>query len=223
MKYIQQSSDICTVLSDSEYSFKKEAIEMEICEGCQTPGSSPGQLRVCSGCVQVSYCSQTCQKKHWKQHKSKCRPFKLIPFPGKGLGLVATKLIKKSDVFIKENPVLVKLNDKNCMSLLGQFNQQNEETREIILNLYHDNPTDELQNRLEGVFRANACDIRHGCGVGLYPTIPRMNHSCCPNVVWSYKASSPLTKEVRALRDIEPGEELCPNYIDSFEVSSSSC
>ena len=27
-----------------------------------------------------------------------------------------------------------------------------------------------------------------------------------------------MAKEVRALRDIQPGEELCPNYIDSFEV-----
>ena len=46
----------------------------------------------------------------------------------------------------------------------------------------------------------------------------RMNHSCCPNVVWSYTEKSPTTKEVRALKIIEKGDELCPNYIDSFEV-----
>mgnify|MGYP001498789177 CR=1 FL=1 len=45
-----------------------------------------------------------------------------------------------------------------------------------------------------------------------------MNHSCSPNVVWSWQASSPHTKEVRAVRDVEAGEELCTNYIDSFEV-----
>ena len=102
---------------------------MEVCEGCQATGSGPGQLKTCSGCVQVSYCSQTCQKKHWKQHKSKCRPFKLVPIPGKGLGLIATKSIKKSDVFIKENPVLVKIPDRSCQSLLDQYNQHDEETK----------------------------------------------------------------------------------------------
>ena len=53
---------------------------------------------------------------------------------------------------------------------------------------------------------------------GVYPTIPRMNHSCAPSVVWSYARADLMAKEVRALRDIQPGEELCPNYIDSFEV-----
>ena len=49
-----------------------------------------------------------------------------------------------------------------------------------------------------------------------------MNHSCAANVVWSYKRDNPLTKEVRALTDIAPGEELCPNYIDSFDNTFSS-
>ena len=48
-----------------------------------------------------------------------------------------------------------------------------------------------------------------------------MNHSCSPNVVWSWKARSPYIKEVRAVRDVEAGEELCTNYIDSFEVLSN--
>ena len=46
----------------------------------------------------------------------------------------------------------------------------------------------------------------------------RMNHSCSPNVVWSFKEKSPLTKEVRALKMIAKDEELVANYIDSFEV-----
>ena len=46
----------------------------------------------------------------------------------------------------------------------------------------------------------------------------RMNHSCNANAVWSWKANSPFTKEVRAVRDIGLREELCTNYIDSFEV-----
>ena len=39
-------------------------------------------------------------------------------------------------------------------------------------------------------------------------------------MVWSWVAGSYNVKEIRAVREIEAGEELCANYIDSFEVSS---
>ena len=37
-------------------------------------------------------------------------------------------------------------------------------------------------------------------------------------MVWSWVSGDPTSKEVRATRDIMPGEELTANYIDSFEV-----
>ena len=53
----------------------------------------------------------------------------------------------------------------------------------------------------------------------------RINHSCSPNVVWSWAAASGgyEVKEVRAVRLVEAGEELCANYIDSFQVGASAC
>ena len=53
----------------------------------------------------------------------------------------------------------------------------------------------------------------------MYVRVPRINHSCRPNVVWSWVAGSYSVKEIRAVRDIRAGEELCANYIDSFEVN----
>lgn len=38
-------------------------------------------------------------------------------------------------------------------------------------------------------------------------------------MVWSWVAGSYNVKEIRAVREIQAGEELCANYIDSFEVS----
>ena len=194
------------------------ADNMGACENCQKSGVS--DLKQCGGCLQVSYCSPECQKKHWKCHKPQCRPFKLTEVPGKGLGLVATRIIRKAEVVIREDPVLVKV--KGGKSLLEQFRAHSDKVQSEILALYHDNPDDSLEMRLQVIFLANACDIGGGVGgVALYPTVPRMNHSCAPSVVWSHKAGSPLTKKVRTLRDIRPGEELCPNYIDSFEVRGS--
>lgn len=50
-----------------------EASGMEAQEAeCQKCGAS-GDLKVCSGCKQVSYCSPACQKQDWKTHKPQCR------------------------------------------------------------------------------------------------------------------------------------------------------
>jgi hypothetical protein len=42
------------------------------CSGCdvRVPGN---KLRECGGCAQVSYCSKSCQKSHWKSHKAICK------------------------------------------------------------------------------------------------------------------------------------------------------
>lgn len=41
------------------------------CHGC---GSlEHGGLRSCSGCLNASYCSKTCQTSHWKEHRVACR------------------------------------------------------------------------------------------------------------------------------------------------------
>jgi MYND finger len=34
-------------------------------------------LKVCSGCGGVSYCSVGHQKQHWKQHKEACQPYRV--------------------------------------------------------------------------------------------------------------------------------------------------
>lgn len=50
------------------------------------------------------------------------------------------------------------------------------------------------------------------CGGGLgkhllfyFYSVALMNHSCCPNVIVTYKGT---LAEVRAVREIEPGEEV---------------
>lgn len=42
------------------------------CEEC----GEPAALK-CSACKLVAYCGKEHQKKHWKQHKSLCRPFEV--------------------------------------------------------------------------------------------------------------------------------------------------
>ena len=42
-----------------------------LCHGCQTEFP---KMKKCSGCLNVHYCSVTCQFKHWPEHKSSCDP-----------------------------------------------------------------------------------------------------------------------------------------------------
>ena len=47
----------------------------EDCAHCGCPESAIHPLRYCDGCRQVKYCSQECQKKNWKSHKTFCQVY----------------------------------------------------------------------------------------------------------------------------------------------------
>ena len=57
-----------------------------------------------------------------------------------------------------------------------------------------------------GIFHTNAITLRQmdktegrEIGAAIFPTIARINHSCSPNVVWSYNQLN-NREEVRAVR-----------------------
>ncbi|XP_060794167.1 ubiquitin carboxyl-terminal hydrolase 19 isoform X4 [Neoarius graeffei] len=51
------------------------SIPIAKCAACQKPPLSDDEkLRRCTGCYRVGYCNQVCQKNHWPNHKSLCRP-----------------------------------------------------------------------------------------------------------------------------------------------------
>merc|ERR1712129_140388 len=73
------------------------------------------------------------------------------------------------------------------------------------------------------IFHSNSTPIREldklkgrDLGSALYSTVARLNHSCKPNVVWSINHQNVI--EVRAVRNISPGEELVASYIDPVNM-----
>ena len=137
---------------------------------CEVCGAT-GELSQCAGCCEVSYCSQQCQRTHWKTHKIACKPYKVGPVPGKGLGLLATRTIKPGELIMRERPTLIK--QQNHPSLLEQFSKLNKQVQDEILKLHHDAKDDSLERRINQIFLFNACDIVDSSGLALYPTIPR--------------------------------------------------
>ena len=209
---------------------------MSKCSYCQTDNTK--QLN-CAACLQVSYCNKKCQKNHWKLHKPLCHPWKIVSVEGKGKGVIATKKIKKGDVVMKEMPVLAF--DEECynnnpenltlelqnfgMQLLEQFMKQPEKIQKEILDLHHEKPEEStVMLKLFDIFNCNktTVDDVFSSGEAVYLTISRINHSCSPNVLWSHKRSNRMMKEVRALRDIDVGEELCASYLANYYVYATS-
>jgi len=42
------------------------------CKHTAWTASMKGEFKKCSGCLGVKYCSQSCQRVHWKEHKKAC-------------------------------------------------------------------------------------------------------------------------------------------------------
>ena len=63
----------------------------------------------CSACQKVAYCSNNCQRAHWKsKHKSQCCLFKIVKNPEKpelGRYVVATRDIAPGEVIMEEPPI----------------------------------------------------------------------------------------------------------------------
>jgi len=194
------------------------------CNHCEKKSQ---ELQQCSGCALVFYCNQKCQKNDWKKHKKLCIPYKIVKINGKGFGVVAARVIKQGEVIIREKASLMlplKCHNKNKASeLMQQFKLLNEKEQNAILNLHGEkSSTISLDEKLQDIFECNGIEVIPVNCVALYKTIPRLNHSCCPNVVWSWVKDNYNVKEIRALTTIQTGEELCANYIDSFEGTLAS-
>uniref|UniRef100_A0A671QPF6 ubiquitinyl hydrolase 1 n=1 Tax=Sinocyclocheilus anshuiensis TaxID=1608454 RepID=A0A671QPF6_9TELE len=51
------------------------SIPITKCAGCMKPPASDDEkLKRCTRCYRVGYCNQACQKNHWLNHKTTCRP-----------------------------------------------------------------------------------------------------------------------------------------------------
>lgn len=58
-------------------------------------------------------------------------------------------------------------------------------------------------------------------GVGLFPMVAMMNHSCRPNCVFVPAAHLPGTLEVRTTMKVAAGDALTVSYIDTYQVRCS--
>ncbi|XP_077668005.1 histone-lysine N-methyltransferase SMYD3 isoform X2 [Eretmochelys imbricata] len=200
------------------------------CERCLRRNE---RLLRCSQCKIARYCDTRCQKEAWQEHKQECKCLKSIEpnFPPDSVRLVGRivfKLLGQSAACPSEK--LYSFSD-----LQSNIEELSEEMKE---GLRHLAQTLQLYLRVEiqdafqllpaidifQIFAKVTCNcftISNGemqdVGVGLYPSMSLLNHSCDPNCVIVFEGRQLL---LRSVREIQIGEELTISYIESLMPSS---
>ncbi|KAI0525847.1 hypothetical protein F5B22DRAFT_256352 [Xylaria bambusicola] len=154
-------------------------------------------------------------------HQEKTR---IANIPGKGKGLVATRMIHRGDRIMTTSPALLvhrnafrelSLEDINYLMDVAVNNLPKSRkesymsqagSRKIIDILF----TNSFQVTLGG---------NDGFHYGNYPEVSILNHDCRPNM--AFYVDNNLTHHTHAVRDIKPGEELTISYVDTLQIRSA--
>lgn len=141
--------------------------------------------------------------------------FVIKDIPGKGKGLIATKSIMAGTLILFEDPLISIPKPVDEKKVLSKFNNLSESEQNNFLDL-HDCGGE--MKSIWQIFRTNSMQVCGFADLGVndsavYNSISRINHSCAPNAVWSWKAGNVRRQEVRACRDICEGEEIQCSYI----------
>uniref|UniRef100_A0A3Q4GBN1 [histone H3]-lysine(4) N-trimethyltransferase n=1 Tax=Neolamprologus brichardi TaxID=32507 RepID=A0A3Q4GBN1_NEOBR len=76
------------------------------------------------------------------------------------------------------------------------------------------------KHTMKGIVTCNCFTISDGelqeIGVGLYPSLSLLNHDCRPNCVMVFEGTK---LELRAVRDIDPEDELTISYIETLSLT----
>ncbi|KAJ7719441.1 hypothetical protein DFH07DRAFT_761131 [Mycena maculata] len=145
----------------------------------------------------------------------------------RGLGMFAAQNIPAGGLIVVERPVLVVpyiiaiqtyTESELYAALLGRLSP---DTVARFLVLSNCKPASEC-DAVEGIMRTNAIGITLEVPDGPHPELPthraiflnvsRCNHSCGPNAVWHWDATS-FSLSLEALRPIEAGQEITVAYI----------
>lgn len=153
--------------------------------------------------------------------------FHATEVPGKGIGLVANKTIKRGERIMAWQPTFLMHH-----SLVKELDS---ESQHRILDLaLHKLPAPRRRafarqlgqfggHQVSDIMATNSFQIDvggdDGHHLGNFPDVSRFNHDCRPNV--AFRIDNHLTHHTHAVRDIAAGEELTISYMNPFETWAS--
>ncbi|XP_076843950.1 N-lysine methyltransferase SMYD2-A [Brachyhypopomus gauderio] len=181
-------------------------------------------LSKCGKCKQAYYCDVECQKGDWPMHKLECSAMCSYGenwCPSETVRLVARIILKQkfqTEQTQSERLLALKEFEAHLDKTDNEKNEMNQADSAALRHFYSrhlDIPENDALVRLFAQVNCNGFTIEDEelshLGSAVFPDVALMNHSCSPNVIVTYKGT---VAEVRAIREISPGEELFNSYID---------
>ncbi|OCF77766.1 hypothetical protein I204_01767 [Kwoniella mangroviensis CBS 8886] len=144
---------------------------------------------------------------------------KMTTFDGKNLGLVSTQKIEKGTLILKETPfatipVAHKDEDLTHQHIFPVYTSLTKAQRRLFRSLHRRTDENADPNELVNIVETNSIPLQPGYSsevrsLGLFETISRLNHSCCPNA------------DLYAYTTIPLGTEITVSYIDDVTCLTS--
>ncbi|KAK8114523.1 HET domain containing protein [Apiospora kogelbergensis] len=152
--------------------------------------------------------------------------FQAAAIPGKGIGLVATRLIRRGEEIMAMRPAVVVHEDVvDELELDSQNKLLDQATRALPDERRHvflAQAGEVGGHRIADIMYTNSFQVSLSTAgdwhFGNFPEVSRLNHDCRPSL--AFYIDQNLTHHTHAIRDIPPGEELTISYLDSFRARS---
>ena len=195
------------------------------CFNCHTTVSGEKKLFKCNGCHAITYCGKECQVADWPRHAWNCVPVMVTEIQGKGRGIVAAKKIKMGELIFKDKTAIkLPTLDSSCFELvMKQIGKLPSEAKSVFYKLEASKVPDieaEIRSHNQKLGNEellkffNNCEGHDEDSWYLFLNVALINHSCAPNAAAGTVEPEENEKisEVRAIRNISKGEEICICY-----------
>ena len=160
-------------------------------------------------------------------HAAVDHSYRIAESPGKGLGMFATRAIRKGELIHDERPIYVtsqslqmspdQADDANGTFYHNAMSGLSSDAREAIMALSNSYPTSSVHN-LVGTLRTNYLQVDvtpvpdpDSGYLAVFPTLSRANHSCSPSANY-YFVFDTFSGQLYATRNIAEGEEITISY-----------
>ncbi|EOY16201.1 Histone-lysine N-methyltransferase ASHR1 [Theobroma cacao] len=195
---------------------------------CQRCFKSDGTLLRCASCNIVWYCGAECQRLDWKLHKVECRAISRLEKKWQELVTPEIRLLVKLFIRTKlqRDKVIPTTPIDNFNLVEAMISHQSDmETEKLVeymtkaqivkqrLQQPELDQDEAVNNFCKLSCNAHAIvDIEmEQLGIGLYPVMSIINHSCLPNAVLVFEGKLAV---LRAIAPVDEGDEVLISYID---------
>ncbi|KAI8816967.1 uncharacterized protein EV422DRAFT_488141, partial [Fimicolochytrium jonesii] len=195
------------------------ATDLACCSYCFRFPDEEVQLQRCARCKGALYCGAECQRQDWTAgHKKVCKWMT----SGDGDLRRDVEMLVKVTTALTDGDAAKAINIEAFATLVGHPEVVDERHRQAVITAtrardrkiaFSDGELALFLHR----FHCNNASIADTelfpIGEGTYPLGSLLNHSCNPNCTVVFRGR---TQVIRAIRDIEAGEELTITYVDAM-------